>query len=180
MALTAGALNVSASVNVTGATIAPQGTASSNSLSSPTANASGSGGQSTVFGTTNAGECDILCAGEFTLASAATLTLDLYVGTDFKNLFGQTAAFRKLRSIVVAISSGGDAAGLRIGNAASVPCGLFFGAVTQTWTIFPSGPPFLGGSPAGVTLTTMAKNLMIENTSAVSITFKLFLAGTSA
>src|SRR5574338_1019772 len=105
MALTAGSVQVNASATVTGATIAPQGTASPNTLNSPTNDQNVTGSQSLTYGTSS-GNADIVCAGEFTLAAGANVEWDLFTGTDFKNLFNQTAAFRNLKSIFVTILSG--------------------------------------------------------------------------
>lgn len=178
MPLTAGTFGITVSAQVSGASIAPQGTAASTSIASPTTAASGNGSLSLAYGTAS-GQGDIFCAGDFTLAAGATVTLDLYTGTDFKDVFGQTAAFRTLRGVYVGIVSGGDSDGLVVGNAASDGTALFFGSASQTWTVYPSGPPLAGGSPAGVTIGTTTKNLKIENAGAVSVTFRLILAGAS-
>ena len=175
--LTAGTFDVSAQAKITGATIAPQGNASPNSLESPGNDQLATGSQTLAFGTGSA-QADILCAAEYSLNAGANMTIDLFAN-GLPNLFGGDANFRNLRAIAVTISSGGDSAGLTIGNAAANPNGLFFGAVTQTWTIFPSGAPFIGGSPAGVAVTAGARNLKIANNGAVAIVFKLMLAGTS-
>jgi hypothetical protein len=179
MPLTAGTFGITATATVSGAGIAAQGTASPNGLETPTANASGTASLSLATGTSS-GQCDIICAGEFTLAGGASVTWDLYTGTDFKDVFGQTAAFRKLRGVAVVIVSGGDASGVIVGNAASNQTPLFFGAATQTWTVFPSGPPMVGGSPAGIAVGNTTCNLKVANAGAVSVTFRVLLAGTSA
>lgn len=179
MALTAGQFQIGATCNISGATIAPQGTAPSTTLQSPQSQQTATGSSTLEFGTTTS-KADILCAGEFKLTTGATLTLDLYTGTDFKDLFGYTAAFRKIKGIFVSITSGGDASGLTIGGAASNANKLFFGTQNDTWTIYPSGAPFAGGSPAGVVVDSTHKNLLLTNNSAVDIIFKLFLAGTSS
>lgn len=178
MALTAGSMSVSGSAQITEVTIAPQGTASTTVIPAPTAGAGVAVSQSLEYGT-GSGQADIYCAGNFTLGAGLTVTWDLYTGTDFKDLFGETAAFRKLKSITVAVLSGGDASGLVVGNAASDAASLFFGANTQTWTVYPSGPPLFGGSPAGVTVDATHKNLKIANAGAAEITFAVALAGTS-
>ncbi len=178
MALTGGTFGINASGAITAATIDPQGTASPSGLESPSADAQGTGSQTLSYGTSS-GAADILCAGDFTLAAAGTVEWDLFTGTDFKDVFGQTAAFRKLRGLFIAITDGGDTAGVTIGDAATDPNPLFFGAVDQTWTIFPDGPPMMGGSPAGVAVAGATSNLLITNNGAVEVTVRVMLAGTS-
>lgn len=178
--LTAGTMQITVQARISGASIAPQGTAASPTISSPTAEATVSGQQSFSFGTASA-KCDILCMADYTLAAsggADDVTIDLY-DNGLPNLFGGDADFRKLKGITVAVLSGGDAAGVTIGNAASNPHQLFFGAVDQTWDIFPSGSPFAGSSNAGVTVDATHRNLLITNNGAVAVTVRVALGGTS-
>jgi hypothetical protein len=177
MPVVAGTLQLTAQANLQGAQINPQGTATV-ALDKPTTSAVGSGELNLSFGT-GSGEADIHCAGDFTLTAGASVTWDIYTGTDFKDVFNQTAAFRKLKGIFVAITSGGDTAGVTIGNAASNQCGLWFGAVTATWKIYPSGTPFIGSQPAGLTIAAGNANLKITNSSAVSVTVRVVLSGSS-
>lgn len=160
------------------ATLTPQGTASTSTLTNPQSSVTGGSTQVLSYGTSTA-QADILCSGDFTLTAGSSVTLDLYTGTDFKDVFGATAALRKLKSIELHIVTGGDTAGVTIGNAASNGTALFFGANTQTWTIYPSGAPFMGGSPAGVAIGSTTKNLKVLNNGAISVTVRLVIAGTS-
>ncbi len=178
MALTAGTWNLITQVKILNALIAPQGNAASNSLSSPINNQTLSDQQALTFGTASA-KADILCAVQNTLAAGISASYDLFTGTDLKDVFGGTAAIRTLRGIAILITSGGDAAGVTIGGAAATPNVLFFGNVNDTWTIFPSGPPFAGGSDAGVAVTALASHVKVLNNAAVSTTFTIFLAGSS-
>jgi hypothetical protein len=114
-----------------------------------------------------------------TLAAGASKTYDLYGGTDLPDLFGDPAPLRTLRAVAVVIESGGDAAGVKVGNAAT-PCGLFFGTATDTQLIFPNGPSFLQGSPAGVAVTAGANNLKVQNLGAVPVTVTVHAAGVKA
>jgi hypothetical protein len=179
MALTAGTWFGSSQAKIQGASIAPQGNAVTSTLASPTVAESSAASDSLTFGTAT-GKADIYCAGQFTLAATTAQLFDLYVGTDLKDVQGGTAPFRKLRRFWVRILSGGDSAGLRVGNPGSNGNKLWFGAATDTWTIFPDGPPFPGGSPAGVTVDATHKVVAVENLGAVSVTYELFLAGSSA
>jgi hypothetical protein len=70
--------------------------------------------------------------------------------------------------------------GVRIGGAASNEWVGFFAAAGDKALIFPGGPPFLAGSPAGVAVGTSTKNLLIENLGAVSVTVGIQVAGTSS
>lgn len=177
-ALTGGTFQISAAARISGATIAPQGDASSNGLSSPTADATGSGQQNTDYGTASS-QADILCAGDFDIPAGGTLTIDIYTGSDLPNVFGGAAPFRTLRSVLFAITAGGDSSGVVVGNAASNANQMFFGAQTHTWTIFPSGPPLVGGSDAGVAVDATHKNINLHNAGAADATVRIMLAGGS-
>lgn len=136
-------------------------------------------GQALTYGT-GSGQADILCFQTRTLAAGATLTLDLYTGTDFKDLFGDTAAFRKVKSLAVWVDSGGDASGVLVGGAASNAWVAFFADTSDKWKVFPSGPAMLGGSPAGVAVGATTCNLKFENAGAASVVVGIAIAGTSA
>ena len=134
--------------------------------------------QSLTYGTSS-GNADIIVWRTKPLTAGATATYDLYTGTDLKDLFDATAAFRKIKSVAIWVDSGGDTSGVTIGNAASNANALFFGAQAHTATIYPSGPAFLGGSPAGVTVDATHKNLKVLNNGAVSVVVGIAIAGTS-
>lgn len=134
---------------------------------------------SLTYGTTS-GKVDLITVSDRTINAASSATYDLYTGTDLKDLDGLTCAFRKVKYIEVMIVSGGDTSGVVVGNAAADAWASFFGAATHTHTIFPSGPPYLGGSPAGVAVGTTTKNLKVANAGAVAVTVRVFIAGTSA
>jgi hypothetical protein len=69
--------------------------------------------------------------------------------------------------------SGGDTSGVIVGAAASNEWVGFFGASGDTLTIYPSGPPFAVGSPAGVAVGTTTKNLKIANAGAAAVLYAL-------
>jgi len=136
-------------------------------------------GQTLTYGT-GSGAADILCFQTRTINATTTLTLDLYTGTDLKDVFGDTAALRKVKSIAVWVDSGGDTAGVRIGGAGTNPWPAFFAdGASDKHLIFPSGPPYLGGSPAGVAVGALKCNLKIENLGTVSVVVGIAVAGTS-
>jgi hypothetical protein len=181
VASVAGTLQLVAQATISGVAVNPQGTSATVLLPQPAAGATGSGEQDVAFGTAS-GQGDLFCAGDFDLAPlgmGGTKTFDLFAGTDFKDLFGQTAAFRKLKAIFVGIVTGGDTAGVTIGNAGASPLGVWFGAVGSTWTIYPGGVPFVGGQPAGVTVDNTHKNVLLTNGSAVAVTVRVILVGSS-
>lgn len=178
--LTAGTLQVTVQARISGANIAPQGTVGTPTIASPAWEGSATGQQTFSFGTTS-GKCDILCMADYSLAAsggADAVTIDLYAN-GLPNVFGGDADFRKLRAVTVAIVSGGDAAGVTIGNAASNAHQLFFGADDQTWTIYPSGTPLAGSSNAGVTVDATHRNVLITNNSAVAVVVRVAMGGTS-
>lgn len=178
MALTDCSFAVSVTVKAT-AKIAAQGGASSNAVTPPSTGASGGTNQSLSFGTAS-GLADIVAVAEVDIAGAGSATYDLYTGTDIKDMFGGTAAFRKIKSLVVQIMSGGDTSGVVIGGAAADQWVGFFGASGDTLTIYPSGPPFVVGAPAGVAVGSSTKNLKIANAGAASARVRISIAGTSA
>lgn len=171
--MTGGTWTLSTAIRATGLlTPANQPTGSRISLSDAI-------GQTLTYGTT-AGKADIVCFQTRTLATVTAATYDLYTGTDLLDIFGDTAAFRKIKSLMVWVDSGGDAAGVTVGGAAADAWVAFFGNINDVWTVFPSGPPLLGGSPAGVAVGSGTKNLKILNNGAVSVVVGIAIAGTSA
>lgn len=135
--------------------------------------------QSLTYGTSS-GMADILVFQTRTLTAGASATYDLYTGTDLKDVIGDTAAFRKLKTVFVWVDSGGDTAGVTIGNAASNGNAFYLGAAAQTTTIFPGGPGYTNGSPAGIAVGATTCNVKILNNGAVSVVVGIALAGTSA
>mgnify|MGYP006935479258 FL=1 len=131
-----------------------------------------------TFGTAS-GQIDLITVSDRTLTAGSSATYDLYTGTDLRDLVGGTCAFRKVKIVQITIVAGGDTAGVTIGNAASDGWAAFFGAATHTQTIYPSGPAFVQGSPAGVAVGASTKNLKVLNNGAVSVTVRIAIAGTS-
>lgn len=178
--LTAGTWQLVGQAKISGASIAAQGTATSDSVPDPVAEATAAVQQTLSYGT-GSGQADILCAAAYTLTAGGSVVRDLLTGTDLPNLFGGSAAFAKLKGLFVGISSGGDAAGVTVGNTSGAgnPLTLWFGTNVMTWTVKPSGPPMLGGDPAGVAVDATHRNLRIVNNGAVSAVVVVALAGTS-
>lgn len=180
MAMTAAGVTAETKVTVTG-TFPPQGVSStltSNRISQSAPVDVGA----LAFGTAS-GQVDLITCSDRTLAiqgaAGDDATYDLYTGTDLKDLAGLTCAFRKVKLIQISIVSGGDTAGVRIGGAAADAWAAFFADATDKSLIFPSGPPFLAGSPAGVAVGASTKNLFVENLGAVAVTLRILIAGTS-
>jgi hypothetical protein len=131
------------------------------------------------FGT-GAGKIDHLSVSDHALAAGASLTFDLYAGTDLLDLVGFDAAFRNVKFVQVSILSGGDASGVRVGGAAADEWVGYFAAAGDRRDIFPGGPPFVDGSPAGVAVTSSAKNLKVENLGAAAATLRVVVAGSAS
>lgn len=164
---------------VANATQLPQGSASTSTLQSIILTGGDANSSTTTYGTAS-GLGNLICCQDRTLSASSSETLDLYTGTDLKDMAGLTAAFRKLKVLVIWIVSGGDTSGLTIGNAASNANTLWFDAATDTWTIYPGGPAFMGGQPAGKTVDATHKNIKIANGGAVSVTYRIYAVGTDA
>lgn len=139
--------------------------------------ASQSQSQTLTYGT-GSGQADQFVVLTKTISATTAATYDLYTGTDLKDLFVDTAAGRKLKSIVIWVDSGGDSSGVRIGGG-SQPIPLFVDS-SDKFDIFPSGPPFMAGSPAGIAIGAATNNLRIENLGAVSVVVGIALAMTSS
>lgn len=171
MGFSAGTTSISTTVRLTGAVPAP-GNAPANTLSDPSTTVTATATQDLTYGT-GEGETHVQCAGEFIIAAGASLTLNLYDGgtttADLVRLVtGAAAALRRVRSLTFAVVSGGSSSGVSVGGAASNEFIGFFGAAGDTVTIFPDGPALPLGSPAGVTVTSSAKNVKLENLSSTA------------
>lgn len=170
--MTGGTWNLFTSLRVTGALVP------TNQPAGPKLTLSDRIGQTLAYGT-GSGQADIFCFQTRTISATTTLTLDLYTGTDLKDIFGNTAAMRKVKGICVWVDSGGDASGVQVGGAASDTWMAFFANTSDKHKIFPSGPDYRGGSPAGVAVGAATKNLLIENLGAVAVVVGIAVAGTS-
>lgn len=134
--------------------------------------------QVTTFGVTTA-KANVLVSRARTLAPGASDVIDLYAGLTLLDPDNQSAPFGRVRFIEIAITSGGDAAGLVIGGAPSAEWVGFFRNAGDQFVIFPTGPSFRGGSSAGVAVTSAAKNLKIHNVGAAGLTYDIVVAGVS-
>lgn len=132
--------------------------------------------QDVAYGTGSA-QADLFVVLLKTITATTAATYDLYTGTDLKDLFGDAAAGRKIKSLAIWVDSDGDATGVKIGGG-SQPVPLFADA-TDKFVIFPGGPPFLAGSPAGIAVAALTNNLRVENLGAVSVVVGIGLAMTS-
>lgn len=177
MGLSAGSMQLVGSGKVTGTTPS-QGTAASGRPADPNTSATAAQALLLRFGI-GSGQANVFCAYTTTLAAAESATYDLYTGTDIKDLFGGTAAFRILRGVEIAIVDGGDTTGVRVGGAAANEFIGWFVSAGDQQDIYPSGAPYLAGSPAGKTVSSTVKNLKVENRSAVAVTIRILLAGSS-
>lgn len=182
MAMTNGSLQTSQSVQLSG-TFPPQGVvASVNPLRNTVIPQAVSAEMQLTYGA-GSGKVDLICCQDRDLTAAGgltpSLTLDLYAGTDLKDLDGLAAAFRVVRFVGVYVVTGGDAAGVRVGGAASDAWPAFFAAANDKELIFPGGVPSEHGSPAGVAVGSATKNLLVENLGAAAVTVRVVVAGSS-
>jgi hypothetical protein len=169
MALSGGSLVISTTARAVGR-LPGAGNTAANTIAAVTRTVSGGATGTTNFGA-GSGYGDLICACEFSIAAGATLTLDLYTGaitaSDLTDVFGDAAPFRKLRGLCVeVVDEGADAtSGVRVGGASSNEWVGFFETAGDSLDIFPDGPPFAVGSPAGKAVGSTTKNLAIENLS---------------
>lgn len=178
MALTDCSLALTVNLLAT-ARVAAQGNAPTNVITAPFARINRADTQSLAYGTAS-GKADIIAATNVEIGATSSATYDLYTGSDIKELLsGATAPFRKIKAVGIAITAGGDTSGVRIGGAASDEWVGFFVAAGDKMDIFPSGPPFVVGSPAGKTVGNTTKNLKIENLGAAAVSLLIVIAGTS-
>jgi hypothetical protein len=112
------------------------------------------------------------------LGAGSSETLNLYDGS-LLDVFGFPATFRTIRSFVLFVSSGGDADGVTVKGADSNPNTLFWIGTTPGKTVYPSGPPELGGSPAGVSVTSGASSIKVTNNGAAAVNYVLMVAGSA-
>lgn len=126
---------------------------------------------------TGESQFDTLVYQERSIAAATTATYDLYAGTDLLDVYGDTAAFREVKALMVWVESGGDASGVEIGGAASQAWPGFFADATDKALIYPSGLPYIGHKPAGSTVGSSTNNLAIENLGAVAVVVRILIAG---
>lgn len=177
MAMTTGALTASTACAVTG-TYPPEGVPGK-LASTRVSQAAGVDVETLKFGT-GPGQVDLITCSDRTIGPGGAATYDLYTGTDLRDLAGLVCALRRVKYVQVGIVSGGDGAGVRVGGAGAATWAGFFAAAGDKALIFPGGPPYLGGAPAGVAVGPTAKNLQVENPGAVAVTVRIVVAGTSS
>jgi hypothetical protein len=126
---------------------------------------------------TGSGRFDRLSCSDRAIPAGSSVTYDLYTGTDLLDLVGGTTPLRYVRFLKIGIVSGGDTSGVRVGGAASDEWVGFFEAAGDSFDIFPDGPPFMAGSPAGKAVGASTKNVKIENLGAEEVVVRIVLAG---
>jgi hypothetical protein len=113
---------------------------------------------------TGSGTMDRVTCSDRAIPAGSSVTFDLYTGTTLLDLAGGTCAFRTIRRVKVVIKDAASStSGVRIGGAASNEFLGWFVAAGDKADIFPGGPPFEQGSPAGKQCASGTANLKIEN-----------------
>lgn len=131
--------------------------------------------QSLAFGTGDASFTTTVVVSQG-LPPGASHTLDMYDGS-LTDIYGDAAELRELRAFAFWVESGGDSSGVTLTGGASNPHTLFWTGTTPGQTVYPSGPPALGGGTAVVSVTSTARTLKLTNNGAVDVTYKLVLVG---
>jgi len=147
-------------------------------ITPPKVSEAGNAIQSLGFGTGSA-RMDSLVAISQSLAPGASVTFNLFDGS-LLDITGMSATFRVLKGFAAWVVSGGDSAGVTLGQAGSNPTSMFWVGTTPGEVIYPGGPAISNGSPAGVLVTSTTCNLQVLNNGAVAATFALYLAGSTA
>jgi hypothetical protein len=178
MALAGGSLRTTIGTTVRGV-YPPQGDATDPPLASTTVSHFANDQPAILQFGTGAGTFDLLSCSDREIPAVSSVTYDLYTGTDLAGLVGETAAFRHVRMLKISIVSGGDTSGVRVGGAASDEWVGFFESAGDSLDIFPDGPPFMVGSPAGKAVGAATKNLKIENLGAVEVVVRIVIGGTA-
>jgi len=172
--MTAGSWRLTTALNVVGIN------AFSGSVNPPKTKDSVAQIQALLFGVTDNNVDQVIFLNR-TLAASASDLLNLFDGS-LPDITGTAAPMRHLKGVMAWIVSGGDASGVTVGDTGAIanPMPLFFGGTHPNQTIYPSGPPLLGGENiTGVVVSNTVKNLNITNNGAVSVIYGLALAGTS-
>lgn len=129
---------------------------------------------------TGPGRVDILVARTRGLDAGESETIDLFAGAALLDLFDDATPLRTIKFIEILVASGGDESGVLVGGAAPDCWAGFFADATDKAVIFPGGPGYRGGSPAGVAVTAAARNLKVENLGAVAVTYTVVIGGGAA
>ena len=159
-------------VNVTGAGLSYT---PANGIVSPPARVADGLSVTVAYGTT-AGKGNLICGFTIALNAGASQTINLYDGS-ILDVYGIAAPFRHLLAFAAWVSSGGDSAGVTIQPGAANPNSLWWGGTTPSKTVYPGGPPEVGGSPAGVVVDATHNTVKFTNNGAVAATVKVYLSG---
>lgn len=147
-----------------------QGTASLFTLSQAKRSLSKQIANSLQAGTGSA-QIDALIVREDTLAGSGFFEYDLFDGTVL-DIFDQATILQSIKFIWIGMiaNPGGatSASSITIGNAVAEPLQLWFGSDTHTQTIYPEGPPFCQGNPAGLTVDALNNRVRVLNNDAVN------------
>lgn len=142
----------------------------------------GEGISPTITVGTGSGYADYFIERTVVIPALSSVTLDLYAGTDLKSIEDTNAPLAAVKLILVWLDADtGDTSGVRVG-----PSGVSNGWLANFRTasdyavIYPGGPAWQAGSPAGITVSSTSKNLKLENLGAVAATASIKIAGSSS
>jgi hypothetical protein len=126
---------------------------------------------------TGAEQADLVWYDERSLIGASE-TLDFAAGP--VNVFGAVLTFKKIRGLVIANKATLSGAALTIGGAAANALASMFGATTDTVIVGPGGILLLWSPTDAYVVTPGTGDLLKIDAGAATITYDIYVIGTSA
>lgn len=122
---------------------------------------------------TSSGNLDAVATDVNTLAASGNQTIDL---TSVTLIDGTSSGFSNLKGFFVFITS--TTGQLRVGGSGTNTLQLWFSDDSDSSVIYPSGVPFMQGSPAGITVDSTNKTIILTNThGSESVTYRWVAVG---
>jgi hypothetical protein len=176
MGQTAGSIRSVVSTTVR-AVYAAQGVAGDDPLKDVTAQLPANSQMTTLEYGAGSGYVDRTTVSNRAIPASSSVTYDLYTGTDLRGPAGETTPLRLVKYLEISVVSGGTSSGVRIGGASSNEWVGFFAAAGDMADLFPGGPAFAVGSPAGKAVGSTTKNLKIENLGTSEVVVRIVTGG---
>lgn len=130
------------------------------------------------------GRASVLVDTTAAIDAGGSLTIDLFGGGTgsgaeaLADVSGRPAAFARLKGMAAWVEDGGDSSGVTVAPAASNGNTLWFGGTTPSKTIYPDGPPELGGDPSdGKAVDASACRVTLTNNGAAAVVVRLAFGG---